>query len=243
MTAANPPNRYPLRIEGTLDRDLSRGLWLIKWLLAIPHFVILVFLWIAMLASTIIAMFAIVFTGRYPRPLFDFNLGVFRWTWRVAFYSYNALGTDRYPPFTLQDVTDYPARLDVEYPHELSRGLALVKWWLLAIPHYLVVAVFLDTGWTVWGVDDGWGAVSFGLITLLVLIAGVVLLFTARYPRPIYDFALGMNRWVFRVAAYALLMTDRYPPFRLDMGGQEPAAGPREATATRGPVEPWPSSP
>jgi hypothetical protein len=188
-------------------------------------------------------MFAIVFTGRYPRPLFDFNLGVFRWTWRVAFYSYNALGTDRYPPFTLQDVTDYPARLDVEYPHELSRGLALVKWWLLAIPHYLVVAVFLDTGWTVWGVDDGWGAVSFGLITLLVLIAGVVLLFTARYPRPIYDFALGMNRWVFRVAAYALLMTDRYPPFRLDMGGQEPAAGPREATATRGPVEPWPSSP
>jgi hypothetical protein len=226
MDAANPPAAYPLRLEGTLDRQLSRGLWLVKWLLAIPHFVILAFLWIALLATTIAAMFAILFSGRYPRALFDFNVGVLRWSWRVGFYSYNALGTDRYPPFTLQDVPDYPARLEVEYPHQLSRSLALVKWWLLAIPHYLIIALFLDTGWTIWGVNDGWGVMSFGgLITLLVLIAGVVLLFTARYPKPIYDFVLGMNRWVFRVAAYALLMTDRYPPFRLDMGGQEPAPG------------------
>jgi hypothetical protein len=233
MNAANPTAEYPLRLEGTLDRDLSRGLWLIKWLLAIPHFVILVFLWIALLASTVMSLFAILFTGRYPRGLFDFNVGVLRWSWRVGFYSYSALGADRYPPFTLQDVPDYPARLAVDYPHELSRGLALVKWWLLAIPHYLIVAVFLDTGWTVWGVHEGWGAVSFGgLITLLVLIAAFVLLFTARYPKPIYDFVLGMNRWVFRVAGYALLMTDRYPPFRLDMGGQEPAPGSRGATVT-----------
>jgi hypothetical protein len=242
MTAANSPTGYPLRIEGTLDRGLSRGLWLVKWLLAIPHFVVLVFLWIAMFASTAIAMFAIVFTRRYPRSLFEFNVGVLRWSWRVGFYSYNALGTDRYPPFTLQDVPDYPARLEVEYPHELSRGLALVKWWLLAIPHYLIIAVFLDTGWTVWGVHDGWGALSFGgLITLLVLIAGVVLLFTARYPRPIYDFVLGMNRWVFRVAAYALLMTDRYPPFRLDTGGPEPTPG--RASAAAGPAAPSPLRP
>jgi hypothetical protein len=239
MNATDVPTSYPLRLEGTLDPNLSRGLWLIKWLLAIPHFVILVFLWIAMLGSTVAAMFAIVFTGRYPRRLFDFNVGVFRWSWRVGFYSYNALGTDRYPPFTLEDVPDYPARLEVEYPGELSRGLALVKWWLLAIPHYLIVAVFLDTGWTVWGAHDGWGAASFGgLITLMVLIAGGVLLFTGRYPKPIYDFVLGMNRWVFRVAAYALLMTDRYPPFRLDMGDQEPASGAREA-----PVAPHAGSP
>ena len=127
MNAADPPADYPLRIEGTLDRDLSRGLWLIKWLLAIPHFVILAFLWIAMLAATVVALFTILFTSRYPRSLFDFNVGVLRWTWRVAFYSYSALGTDRYPPFTLQHDPDYPARLEVEYPHELSRGLALVK--------------------------------------------------------------------------------------------------------------------
>jgi hypothetical protein len=244
MHSANPPVDYPLRIEGILDRDLSRGLWLIKWLLAIPHFVILVFLWIAMLVSTIAALFAILFTRRYPRSLFDFNVGVLRWSWRVGFYSYNALGTDRYPPFTLQDVPDYPARLEVDYPGELSPGLALVKWWLLAIPHYLIVAVFVDTGWTIFGWSEAWGTFPFGgLITLLVLIGAVVLLFTARYPKPIYDFVLGMNRWVYRVAAYALLMTDRYPPFRLDMGGQEPVPGSLGASATPQAASPPAGSP
>jgi hypothetical protein len=225
---SNQPTSCPLRIEGDLDPGVSRGLWLVKWVLAIPHFVILIFLWIALLVSTVIAWFAILFTKRYPRSLFDFNVGVLRWTWRVGFYSYSALGTDRYPPFTLDDVPDYPARLNVDYPEELSRGVALVKWWLLAIPHYLIVAVFVDTGWGVWsGGDHSLFLPPGGLISLMVLIAAVVLLFTARYPKPIYDFVLGMNRWAFRVAVYALLMTDRYPPFRLDMGGREP---PPEAT-------------
>jgi len=242
MNTAVPPSGYPLRIEGTPDQNLSRGLWLVKWLLAIPHFVILAFLWIALLASSVIALFAILFTGRYPRSLFDFNVGVLRWSWRVGFYSYSALGTDRYPPFTLADVPDYPARLEVAYPASLSRGLALVKWWLLAIPHYLIVAVFLDLGWTVWGGNSEWGAVSFGgLITLMVLIAAVILLFTARYPKQIFDFVLGMNRWVLRVAAYALLMTDRYPPFRLDMGAEEPPSESRAAVATPPAGSPLPS--
>nr|WP_279591161.1 DUF4389 domain-containing protein [Modestobacter marinus] len=201
---------------------------MVKWLLLVPHAVVLVFLWAAFFVVSVMAFFAVLVTGRYPRALFDFNVGVLRWSWRVQYYGYAALGTDRYPPFTLADVPDYPARLHVPHPARLSRGLVLVKWWLLALPHYLVVAVFAGGG--LWlgswssggGNDDGWA--FGGLVGLLVVVAGVVLLFTGRYPRPVYDFVMGMDRWVLRVAAYAALMTDQYPPFRLDMGGTDPGS-------------------
>ena len=215
---------YPVRIEGELDANVSRWLWLVKWLLAIPHYIALAFLWLTVLVLTVAAFFAILVTGRYPRGIFDFNLGVFRWTWRVAFYSYAALGTDRYPPFTLDDVPDYPARLDVVYPERLSRGLVLVKWWLLAIPQYAVVGILLGGGSYAASraYDRAWGfGYQTGLIGILVFFAGVALLFTTRYPRGIFDFVLGLDRWVARVAAYVFLMTDRYPPFRLDQGGAE----------------------
>jgi hypothetical protein len=131
----------------------------------------------------------------------------------VAWYGYGGLGTDRYPPFTLADV-DYPARLHVPYPERLSRGLVLIKWWLLAIPHYVVVAFFLGPGWGWWGWHDDWGGP--GLIVLLVFFAAVVLLVKNRYPQSLYGLVLGMDRWVARVVAYAALMRDEYPPFRLD---------------------------
>ena len=224
---------YPLRLEGELDGGVSRWLWLVKWILLIPHFIVLVFLGIGFILGTVVAFFAILFTGRHPRGIFDFKVGVMRWGWRVAFYGYSALGTDRYPPFTLADVPDYPARLDVEYPQELSRGLVLVKWWLLALPHYLIVSVFAGGAMSFAGGDD-WTA-GIGLIGLLVVIAGVILLFTGRYPGSIFDFVMGMNRWLNRVVAYAALMTDAYPPFRLDTGAEEPehtaaaGVGPRPA--------------
>jgi hypothetical protein len=227
---------YPLRVEGKVDDQLSRWLWLVKWVLVIPHLILLVFLWVAFVLVTVVAFFAILFTGRHPRGLFDFKVGVLRWSWRVAFYSYSALGTDCYPPFTLADVPDYPARLDVEYPAELSRGLVLVKWWLLALPHYLIVGVFAGGTWAgVNAASDEWAWTSgSGLIGRLVLIAGIVLLFTGRYPRAIFDFVMGMNRWCYRVGAYAALMTDAYPPFRLDMGGHEatPDAAPTDVVPT-----------
>ena len=229
MSAAG---RYPIQVEGELEPRLSRWLWLVKWLLAIPHYIVLVFLWIAFFMLSVIAFFAILFTGRYPRAIFDFNVGVLRWTWRVAFYSYAALGTDRYPPFTLDEVPGYPASLDVVYPERLSRGLVLVKWWLLAIPHYILVGVFAGGGsWLVWrGEHWGWSWGG-GVIGLLVLFAGIAMLVTDRYPGGIFRFVLGLDRWALRVAAYAALMTDVYPPFRLDQGGSEPEAGGDEQAA------------
>lgn len=162
---------YPTRLDGQLDPQLTRWMWLVKWLLAIPHYVVLALLWVAFLVVTVVAGVMILFTGRYPVSLFEFAVGVLRWNWRVAFYANGVLGTDRYPPFTLAR-TDYPAAFDVAYPARLSNWQVLVKSWLLALPHLL----------------------------------------------------MGINRWMYRTIAYAALMRDDYPPFRLDQGGLEPRA-------------------
>lgn len=195
---------YPVTVRGELTVPPSRGLWLIKWLLAIPHYIVLSFLYIAFVVVWIIAFFAILFTGKYPRGLFDFTVGVLRWTWRVNFYTYQALGTDKYPPFSLEPDPDYPADLEIAYPERLSRGLVLVKWWLLAIPHYIITGIF------------GGGSENTGLITILTIINAIVLLFTGKLFEDLFKLVIGMDRWSYRVAAYASLLTDDYPPFRLD---------------------------
>jgi hypothetical protein len=173
----------------------NRGLWLVKWLLAIPHYICLIGLGVVFILFTIFAWFGILFTARYPRGLFNFNVGVARWSWRVNFYAF-ALGTDKYPPFSLQADPAYPADLDIPYPDKLSRGLIWVKWWLLVIPQYFVINILSD------------------LASLLAIFAGFALLFKAKYPSDIFKLVIGMNRWTYRVYAYAFLMRDEYPPFR-----------------------------
>ncbi|MFD6157319.1 DUF4389 domain-containing protein [Nocardia sp. NPDC060256] len=214
----------PIRVRGDLDPALSRWMWLVKWILAIPHYIVLFFLHIAYFVLTVIAFFAILITGKYPKAMFDFNVGVMRWTWRVEFYALGVLGTDKYPPFSLQSSDEYPADLEIDYPERLHRGLVLVKWWLLAIPHYLILGAMMTGGTTFYMYDDDeWsGAGSIPLISILLLVALLGLLFTARYPRGVYDFVLGISRWTIRVQAYATLLRDEYPPFRLDQGAREP---------------------
>jgi hypothetical protein len=192
---------YPVALKGELIGTPSRGLWLVKWFLAIPHYICLIGLCFASFWVSVIAFFAIVFTGKYPKSLFNFNLGVMRWGWRVNFYAL-ALGTDIYPPFSLDPVPDYPADLEIVYPEKLSQGLVWVKFWLLAIPQYIVVGLFQG--------GFGW---KLGLASALAFFGGVCLLFTQKYPVDIFKLVVGVNRWVIRVSAYPL-MTDEYPPFR-----------------------------
>ncbi|WP_040789344.1 DUF4389 domain-containing protein [Nocardia paucivorans] len=222
---------YPVRVRGDLDPALSRWMWIVKWILAIPHYIVLFFLHIAYTVVTVIAFFAILFTGRYPRRLFDFSVGVTRWTWRVSYYVWTVLGTDRYPPFTLDSRADYPADLEVDYPERLHRGLVLVKWWLLAIPHYLIVGALVGGAITLaTGEMDDSVVFAIPLLGVLVLVAVFALLFTGRYPQGLFDFLMGINRWMIRVQVYAGLLRDEYPPFRLDQGAREETAPIEEAS-------------
>ncbi|MBW4030302.1 MAG: DUF4389 domain-containing protein [Acidobacteria bacterium] len=238
---ASSPRAYPARLDGHLDSSLSRWRWIVKPFLILPHLIVLAVLWLAVMPLTVFAGVAILVTGRYPEPIFHFTVGVMRWTWRVVFYSFSALATDQYPPFSLEADESYPASFSVDYPQRLSRGLVLVKWWLLAIPQYLIVGIFAGGGiGFAGGHSNDWTVASRGgVIGLLVVVAALVLIITGRYPRALFDFVMGMNRWCFRVLTYALLLRDEYPPFSFDAGGTDPGNA-VPATPPSPPVEPAP---
>ena len=189
----NPP-KYPLEYDVEYPGELSRWLIFVKFLLAIPHLIILYGLGIATSAVTFIVWFVILFTKRYPRELFDFVVNVNRWSANVTAYVF--LLRDEYPPFSLEGGR-YSVTYEVEYPEELSRWLIFVKW-LLAIPH-LIILLFLLIG-----------------MELALVVAWFAILFTKRYPESLFRFVVGVYRWQLRVNAYTNLLRDEYPPFSLE---------------------------
>jgi hypothetical protein len=189
------PSDYPVRFDVEYPERLSRWKIFVKWLLAIPHFIVVYLLQIVNSLMVFIAFFAILFTRKWPRGMFDFSVQIQRWTANVLAYSLLLL-RDEYPPFS-GDSGEYPLVLEVEYREDLSRWMIFVKW-LLALPHVIILS-FLSIA-----------------AFFVVVIAWFAILFTGRYPRGMFDFVVGTYRWLARVSAYSSwLMTDRYPPFSL----------------------------
>ena len=217
---------YPVHLDARIDEPLSRWLWLVKWALLVPQAIVLACLFVAFVVDTIWAWFAIAATQRYPRAAFATNLAILRYAWRVAFYGYGALGTDRYPPFTLRDVP-YPARLEIAYPTYRSRARALVAP-LLALPHLILLSAVAGSATIV----ASTAVVQPSVGTLLVLFAAIALAWRGRYPPGLFDVIVGLARWTYRVVAYATLMCDDYPPFRLDLGGTDATHGAAVAPST-----------
>jgi Domain of unknown function (DUF4389) len=195
MTTMAPPSSssYPMRLDIQYAESLSR-LTFVKWILAIPHYLIIYALNIVFEIISLIAFFAILFTGVYPRSLFDFAVNTQRW--RMNLVAYVMLIRNEYPPFSFEPGL-YPVTFEVDYPTNLQRFAPLYKW-ILAIPHFIIVAVL--------------GVVAF----ILVFVAGLAVLFTGKYPEGMYKFVVGVQRWTMRATLYALFMTDAYPPFSLD---------------------------
>jgi len=200
------PENYAARLDVDYPEELNRLTTLLRVIWIIPILIILALLTGSagdavrrsgggISAGLVLATaLMIVFRQVYPRWWFDFARELTRFSGRVV--AYLALLTDRYP----STVDEQAVHLEVDYPNaeqDLNRWLPLVKW-LLAIPHYIVLIILTI------------------LAVLAVVVAWFALLFTGRYPKGLFDFVVGVGRWGLRVQAYAfLLVTDRYPPFRL----------------------------
>jgi hypothetical protein len=197
----------PVRVRSNIDAP-SRRLWLVKWCaLAVPHYPILIGLYLLYPLVTIAAGVAILFTGRYPRPLFDFNVGVLRWSWRLMNYRFPMNSTDKYPPFTLASVPDYPADLEVDYPQGLTNRTVLLQRWLLGLPQIILC----------WAMEP--------FLQTLCVVNAVWLLCIGTINQGMFDLLMGIVRWRYRVAVYVSLMRDEYPPFRIDLGSVQVGHG------------------
>ena len=186
-------NEYPVTFDVAYPEAPNRWLILIRWLLAIPHYIVLSLLGILASVVGIISFFTILFARTYPDSLYSFMVGVNRWNANVGAY---ILFYDRYPPFSMGESDYEGVTFAVEKP-DFNRWLVLIKW-LLVIPHVIVLSILS----------------IIAMVAFIPLVLAV--LFTGRYPRGLFDFLVGVGRWNARVNAYyVMFLVDRYPPFSL----------------------------
>jgi hypothetical protein len=191
-SAASAP--YPVRLDVKYPEELSK-LTFVKWILLIPHAIILYALNIVWAVLSVIAFFSILFTGKYPEGLFNFNYGIVRWQANVT--AYFDLLSDEYPPFSFDAGAYAPVSLEIDTPSNLQQFAPLYKW-ILAIPHFIIL-YFL-------------GIIAF----FAVIYAGIMVLVNGKYPEGVYKFVVGVQRWSLRATTYAFFMHDQYPPFSMD---------------------------
>ena len=187
------PN-YPVQLDVGYQQEYHRWLPLVKWLLVLPHFFVLFFIWIGVLFAIIGAFFAVLFTRRYPPGIFNFVVGSLRWTMRAS--AYYLLLVDPYPPFSLDDDPNYPVRFNIDYPPDGQ----IARWrpffaWVPVIPQ-LFIAYFA------------------GLAAYVCVVIGFfAILFTKQFPRGLFDFVVNAIRFQTRANAYAYWLTEKYPGF------------------------------
>lgn len=209
MSASSTPpasDSYPIRLTIERPEKQSRvtnfplGIGtLIRFILLIPHLIILYFFQIAAQVVYLIATVVILFTGRYPEGMLRFYVGYLRWYTNV--YAYFSHLYDGYPPFSTEQQA-YPLRLEVDSPASSSRLLnfpllGLFIKLILCIPHYVIIFFLI--------------LIAF----LIVFLAQFAILFTGSFPAGMHSFVVGVHRWSLRVNCYLYALTDRYPPFSL----------------------------
>ncbi len=182
----------------------SRGELLLRtffgWLyIYIPHYFVLFFVSIWGAILQFVAFWVILFTGRYPQSMFEFQVGLLKWTVRLSARAYNV--SDGYPSFGIKG-TDEFTDLNVPYPEKVDRGLVLLRFFLglfyVIIPHYFILAFR-----GIW-------------VGILAFVAWWVVLFTGRYPDYMHNWVVGQVRWQMRIMLYMQYMTDKYPAFTGD---------------------------
>jgi len=204
---------YPVAFESDFAPERSRLTTLFRWVLAIPHFVLGYFYGLAAGVAVVVAWFAILFTGRYPEPLYGFVAGFVRFYTRLL--GYLTLLTDRYPPFDGGEHSEYPVRVNFAGPLAEYSRLKTALRFILAIP--IVVLRYILTL----------------LIEVVAFGAWVVILFTGEQPKGLQELLVLGESYTARSDAYLFLLTETYPPFSDDMRAalETPEGGGTSTTA------------